>query len=129
MIQQLSPFPHPLHPLLHPRPLPQAHRRMMIHRMLHPQEPFPKEDSPHPQLLSQPQLPQPQLLHPHPDLSSPQPQFVAAKSLMSETSRNYLHFIIWAGHGVCDKSVDRKEIFRYNKLKFNIFVKIDTKMT
>ena len=80
MIQQLSPFPFP-QPLLQPMPLPQqAQRRMMIHRMLHPQEPFPKE-RPHP--LSHPQpLLHPQFPHPQPDLSSPHPQFVAAKSLM-----------------------------------------------
>ena len=86
MIQQQSPFPFP-QPLLHPIPFPpHAQRRMMIQRMLHPQEPFPKPESPHPQLLSQPQ-PFPQLLHPHPDLSS-QPQFVAAKSLMSKPPEN-----------------------------------------
>ena len=80
MIQQLSPFPLP-QLLLQPIPFPQqAQRRMMIHRMLHPQELFPKE-SPHP--LSHPQLLlHPQFPHPQPGLSSPHPQFVAAKSLM-----------------------------------------------
>ena len=75
--------------------------------MIQQQSPFPL---PHP------------LLHPHPDLSSPQPQFVAAKSLMPETSRKCLQFIIWRGQGVCDKAVDRKEKFGYNKLKRNISV-------
>ena len=85
MIQQLSPLPQPLpHPQLL---LPHRHRRMMIHRILQ-QELFPQE-RPHPpppllqpllQPLSQPQ-PHP-LLHPQPPLSSPHPQFVAAKSLM-----------------------------------------------
>ncbi len=76
IIQQLSPLPHPLP---HPHPLfPHRHSRMMIHRILQ-QELFPQE-SPQPLLqpLSQPQL----LLHPQPFLSSPHPQFVAAKSLM-----------------------------------------------
>ncbi len=85
MIQQLSPLPQPLpHPQLL---LPHRHRRMMIHRILQ-QELFPQErpHPPHPLLqpllqpLSQPQ-PHP-LLHPQPPLSSPHPQFVAAKSLM-----------------------------------------------
>ena len=77
MIQQLSPLPHPL---LHPQPLfPHRHSRMMIHRILQ-QELFPQE---RPQPLLHPlSHPQPLLLHPHPPLSSPHPQFVAAKSLM-----------------------------------------------
>lgn len=77
MIQQLSPLPQPL---LHPQPLfPHRHSRMMIHRILL-QELLPQE-SPQP-LLQPPSHPQPLLLHPHPPLSSPHPQFVAAKSLM-----------------------------------------------
>lgn len=127
MIQQQSPFPLP-HPLLHPKPFPpHAQRRIMIHRMLHPQEPFPQLESPHPQPLS---LPHPHpLLHPHPDLSSPQPQFVAAKSLMPETSRKCLQFIIWKGQLLCDKAVDRKTKISYNNYEFNIFVIFATKLT
>ena len=118
MIQQQSPFPLP-HPLLHPKPFPpHAQRRIMIHRMLHPQEPFPQLESPQPQPLSLP-YPHP-LLHPHPDLSSPQPQFVAAKSLMPETSRKCLQFIIWKGQPLCDKAVDRKTKISYNNYEFNI---------
>ena len=129
MIQQQSPFPLP-QPLPQPKPLPpHAQRRMMIQRMLHPQEPLPQLESPHPQSFPQP-FPHPQLLlHPHPDLSSPHPQFVAAKSLMPETSRNYSQFIIWLRQGRCDKSVDRNSEFGYNKLKFNIFVNFEMKMT
>ena len=78
MIQQLSPLPHPL---LQPQPLfPHRHKRMMIQRILQ-QELFPQE-SPQP-LLHPLSHPQPLLLlQQHPPLSSPQPQFVAAKSLM-----------------------------------------------
>ena len=77
MIQQLSPLPHPL---LHPHPLlPHRHSKIIIHRILQ-QELFPQE-SPQP-LLHPLSHPQPLLLHPHPPLSSPHPQFVAAKSLM-----------------------------------------------
>ena len=139
-IQMMLPHPHPSllpqnrlpphpHPPPKPFPFPHTQSKMMIQRMLHPQEPLPQLESPHPQSFPQP-FPHPQLLlHPHPDLSSPHPQFVAAKSLMPETSRNYSQFIIWLRQGRCDKSVDRNSEFGYNKLKFNIFVNFETKMT
>jgi len=59
--------------------------RMMIQRIqlqeLPPHILF-MEEFPHPQLLPQPQL----FSHPQPHLSSPHPQFVAAKSLIIKSS-------------------------------------------
>lgn len=83
--QQLSVLlPHP-HPLPHPL-VPQQHMRMMIQRMQLQELPL---------VRLQPLLPQP-LPHPlpQPHLSS-QPQFVAAKSLMKESSKYLftLHFM------------------------------------
>ena len=75
--QQLSPLlPHP-HPLPHPL-LPQQHMRMMIQRMQLQELPL---------VRPQPLLPQPL---PHPHLSS-HPQFVAAKSLMKESSKYFIY--------------------------------------
>ena len=85
---------------------PHAQRRMMIQRILHPQEPFPKE-SPHP--LSHPQpLLQPQLPHPQPDLSSPQPQFVAAKSLMLLPPENVYSSSYGGDRGCVTKQLTEK---------------------
>ena len=119
---QQKPFPLP-----HP---PQQRRSKMIHKQSFP--------PPHPLLPQNPPLlPQQQLnkmmiqrielhppsLHPHP------PQFVAAKSLMPETSRKCLQFIIWKGQLLCDKAVDRKTKISYNNYGFNIFVIFATKLT
>lgn len=79
LLLQPQPFPQPL--------LPQQHMRMMIQRMQLQELPLARP---------QPLLPQP-LPHPlpHPHLSS-HPQFVAAKSLMKESSKYLftLHFMM-----------------------------------
>lgn len=89
MIQQQSPLPW-LQPQLLPQLFPpQRQSRMMIQIILQqfpPQLPIPQL----PQPLLQPQL----LSHPQPVLSSPHPQFVAAKSLMLKSSKFCLHSII-----------------------------------
>ncbi len=109
MIQQQSP---PL--LLHPQLLllPQKHIRMMSQR-IQLQE-FP------PRILFPALFPQPQLFsQPHPHLSSPQPQFAAAKSLITKILRN----LIYTPYYVCRLScvtllfvIDRKNFFKYTQL-------------
>ena len=83
--QQLSPLLLQLHPFPHPL-LPQQHIRMMIQRMQLQEFPLVRPQPLLPQLLPHPL--------PHPHLSS-HPQFVAAKSLMKESSKYLftLHFM------------------------------------
>lgn len=87
-------LPHPQFQLFPQPPLPHRQERMMIQRIQlqelfpNPGKLFPPPLFPHPQpqFVSQPQ---PQFV-----LSSAQPQFVAAKSLIFKASRIGVHFIL-----------------------------------
>lgn len=97
-IQLLHDYMHP-HPHPPPNPLfPQSRSRMIIQQQLfpppHPLPPKMEEPSPHPQ-QERSRIIQIMELHPHPLSDDGHPQFVAAKSLISDLQNWYLQYSLW----------------------------------